>query len=60
LQRAQQAGLRFERHVADFVEKQGAARGLLELADMARHGPVNAFLVAEQLARSARAEWRPC
>jgi hypothetical protein len=25
--------LRFERHVADFVEKQGAARGLLELAD---------------------------
>jgi hypothetical protein len=51
LQRAQQAGLRLERHVADFVEKQGAARGLLELADLARHGAgESAFLVAEQLA----------
>ena len=32
LQHAQQAGLRFRRHVADFVEEQRAAGGLLEAA----------------------------
>ena len=36
LQHAQQPGLRLERHVADLVEKQRAALGLLEAADAAR------------------------
>ena len=36
LQHAQQPGLRLERHVADLVEKQRAALGLLEAPDAAR------------------------
>ncbi len=49
-QHAQQAGLRIGRHVADLVEKQGAAVGLLEAAAalIGRTGE-GAFLVAEQL-----------
>ena len=35
---AQQAGLQFGRHVADFVEKQGATVGLLETAAAQRGG----------------------
>ena len=51
LQHAQQAGLRLHRHVADLVEKQRAALGLLEAADRARVGAgEGALLVAEQLA----------
>ena len=51
LQHAQQAGLRLERHVADLVEEQRAALGLLEAADLARVGAgEGALLVAEQLA----------
>jgi hypothetical protein len=48
-QDAQQAGLEFRRHVADFVEKQRAAVGLLE-APPARGGGAGegAALVAEQ------------
>ena len=50
LQHAQQPRLRLHRHVADLVEKQRAAFGLLEAADMAvlRAGE-GALLVAEQL-----------
>ena len=49
-QHAQQAGLGVGRHVADLVEKQGAAVGLLEAAAalVGRTGE-SAFLVAEQL-----------
>ena len=36
LQHAQQARLRLDRHVADLVEEQGAALGLLEAAGIAR------------------------
>ena len=51
LQRAQQLGLRLERHVADLVEEQRAAVGGLELAFAARDGAgEGAALVAEQLA----------
>ena len=32
---AEQLGLHGQRHVADFVEEEGAAVGLLELADVA-------------------------
>ncbi len=43
LQRAQQLRLRVGRHVADLVEEQRAAVGLLELADIARRpAPVKA------------------
>ena len=51
LEHAQQAGLRLERHVADLVEEQRAALGLLEAALRAllRAGE-GALLVAEQLA----------
>src|SRR3546814_6652049 len=49
LQHAQQAGLRLQRHVADLVEKQGAAGGLLEAAGGAHRGAgEGALLVAEQ------------
>ena len=50
LQHAQQPRLRFHRHVADLVEKQRAAFGLLEAADVTvlRAGE-GALLVAEQL-----------
>ena len=48
---AQQLGLQAAVHLADFVEQQGAAVGLLELADAAGHGAgEGALLVAEQLA----------
>ena len=51
LQHAQQAGLGLERHVADLVEEQRAALGLLEAADLARvRAGERAALVAEQLA----------
>ena len=51
LQHAQQARLRLGRHVADLVEEQRAAGGLLELAGRALHGAgEGAALVAEQLA----------
>ena len=62
LQHAQQPRLRFHRHVADLVEKQRAAFGLLETADVTilRAGE-GALLVAEQLRlRSARAGSPPC
>ena len=36
---AQQPGLRFHRHVADLVEEQRAALGLLEAAGCALHAP---------------------
>jgi hypothetical protein len=50
LQHAQQAGLRLHRHVADLVEEQGAAFGLLEAARIAGVGArEGALLVAEQL-----------
>ena len=52
LQYAQQAGLQRERHVADFVQKQGSRVGCFKqpaLAAAARTGE-SAFLVAEQLA----------
>src|SRR5690606_5155806 len=39
LQRAQQPRLRLGRHIANLVEKQGSAMGLLELADAAAHRP---------------------
>ena len=42
LQHAQKAGLRLHRHVADLVEEQRAALGLLEAADRARLAPVKA------------------
>ena len=51
LQHAQQPRLRLHRHVADLVEEQRAALGLLEAADRARVGAgEGALLVAEQLA----------
>ena len=37
LQHAQEPGLRLERHVADLVQEQGAALGLLEAADAGAH-----------------------
>ena len=51
LQRAQQLDLRVERQFADFVEKQRAAIGFLELADplFVRAGK-RTFFVAEQRA----------
>ena len=51
IQRAQQFGLGLERHVADFVEKERATIGLLQLADFVveRAGEA-AFAVAEQFA----------
>ena len=49
LQRAQKLDLRFERQLADLVEEQRAAVGLLELADAAVDGArERALLVAEQ------------
>src|SRR3546814_4923393 len=49
LDRAQQLGLQADIHLADFVEQQGAAVGLLELADAARHrAGKGTLLVAEQ------------
>ena len=51
LQHAQQPGLGLERHVADLVEEQRAALGLLEPPDLARIGAgERALLVTEQLA----------
>ena len=51
LQHAQQPRLRFQRHVADFVEEQRAAFGLLEAADAAIGGAgKGAALMAEQFA----------
>ncbi len=48
-QHAQQAGLQLRRHVADFVEEQRAAVGLLEAAAAQRVGAgEGALLVAEQ------------
>ena len=50
-QHPQQAGLQRRRHVADLVEEQGAAVGLLEAADVApRRAGESAGLVAEQFA----------
>ena len=50
LQHAQQPRLRLHRHVADLVEEQRAALGLLEAAGAARVGAgEGALLVAEQL-----------
>ena len=55
LQHAQQLGLRGGRHVADLVEEQRAAVGLLEPADAAAIGAgEGALLVAEQLALQQR------
>src|SRR5687767_10496729 len=50
LEDAQHLRLRLRAHVADFVEKDGSAVGLLELADLllGRAGE-RTFLVAEQL-----------
>ncbi|MNE45553.1 hypothetical protein D3C80_1398400 [compost metagenome] len=51
LQHPQQTGLQRQRHIADFVEKQRAAVGLLQASDhaaAARAGE-GAFAVAEQL-----------
>ena len=51
LQGAQQLGLKAAVHLGDFVEQQGAAVGLLELADAPRHrAGEGALLMAEQLA----------
>ena len=51
LQYAQQAGLRLHRHVADFVEEQRAALGLLEAAGRALVGAgEGALLVTEEFA----------
>src|SRR5712671_2372951 len=50
LEEPQQLRLHGRRHVADFVEEQRAAVGLLELAEVARGRPgERALLVAEQL-----------
>jgi hypothetical protein len=50
LEHAQQLGLHDRGHIANFVEEQRAAMGLLELAEMARDGAgEGAFLVAEEL-----------
>ena len=49
LQHAQQTGLGLQRHIADFIEKQGAAVGLLETPDpLAVGAGESALLVAEQ------------
>src|SRR5690606_11336348 len=50
LKHAQHLGLRLRTHVADFVQEDGAAIGLLELADLllGRAGE-GALLVAEEL-----------
>ena len=51
LEHAQQFHLDGERHVADFIEKQGAAVGLFEAAGAAGDGAgERAFFVAEQFA----------
>ena len=51
LQHAQQLDLHVHRHVADFIEEQGAAVGQLETADAVGMGPgEGALAVAEQLA----------
>src|SRR5262249_59230111 len=51
LQQAQHLRLKRQRHVADLVEEQRAARDLLELADAPAVGAgKRALLVAEQLA----------
>ena len=51
LQHAQQLDLQRDRHRLDLVEEQGAAAGVLDLADAALAGPgVGAGLVAEDLA----------
>ena len=51
LQHAQQSRLRIERHIANLVEKQAAAIGLLEPPLLARHGAgESALLMAEQFA----------
>ncbi len=51
LQEPQQLGLQLDRHVADLVQEQRAARRRLDQADLARlRGRVGALLVAEQLA----------
>ena len=50
LQGAEDLGLGRERHVADFVEQQRAAVGLLELSELAAEGAgERALLVAEEL-----------
>ena len=50
LEHAQHLGLRLQAHVADFVEEDRAAVGLLELADLLLGGAgERALLVAEQL-----------
>src|SRR3546814_12132413 len=47
---AQQLGLQARMHFGDVVEQQGAAVGLLELADAARHGSgEGALFVPEKL-----------
>ena len=52
---AQHLGLRGGGHFADFVEKERALMGLLELADAAAVGPgEGAAFVAEQLALQQR------
>ena len=59
LQNAQQPGLRFQRHVADLVEKQAAALGLLEPPDMTGIGAgEGAALMPEQLAFDQLARYR--
>ena len=62
LQHAQQPRLRLHRHVADFVEEQRAALGLLEAAGAARVGAgEGALLVAEQFGFDrGRAGSPPC
>src|SRR5258708_5960253 len=50
LQHPEDFGLRLRAHIADFVEEDGAAVRLLELADLLLGGPgERAFLVAEEL-----------
>ncbi len=52
---AQQLGLRADVHLADFVEKDRAVIGRLELADLLlRRSGERAFLMAEQLALQQR------
>ena len=47
---AQQLGLEARIHLGDFIEQQGAAAGLLELADAARHGAgEGALFMTEEL-----------
>ena len=48
LQHAQQLRLRVEADVADFVEKDGAAVGLLEAANPTRVAPVKAPLLVPE------------